>query len=153
MDCNNCANRLLQVCASCFPKSPKFLAKEIPEKEERKVYSIIPDTENENIRVMRFEKVMSYTEIAQKYGVAHGTIERFVNKNFTRDGKLKQKKEHGGIDIERAAHLYNGGLTIEETALALKVAESTLRLAMKDNGVELRPRGSVPNEGIRQIKI
>ena len=77
-------------------------------------------------------------ELAASFRVNRTTVLGHVRRHGV--PKRDRRALQGG-DVERAAELYAGGQSAEWVAAQLGVAASTVRRALKDAGVVLRPGG------------
>lgn len=90
--------------------------------------------------VSDYQAGMPVRAIAVKYGVHRGTVPSFVRRAGAplRTPGLSEK------DRLRAVVLYGDGLTLKKVAERLDVDEKTVRNAVAESGVEIRPRGRRP---------
>ena len=151
MDCNNCINRLLPICARCFERASKYEPKpKVEKKPEPKVYSIIPSTEKENIRRMYFDEQLSLKNIGKEYNVSQGTISRFIKLNFTVTGRTKTNSRIN-IDAEKAKELYESGLSTMRVGLEMNESQASIYNVLKDLGVTMRTSRSQRKKAYEQL--
>lgn len=88
--------------------------------------------------VAAYRKSVPVEELAASFRVNRTTVLGHVRRHGTpkRDRRALQ-----GADLERAIELYVGGWSADWVGRELKVAASTVRRALKDAGVTLRPKG------------
>ena len=153
MDCNNCINRLLPICARCFERASKYEPKPIPEKKpEPRVYSIIPSTEKENIKRMYWDEKLSFRTIGKKYGVSQGVVQRYIKFYFTTKGRVKDNSRTN-INGEQAKSLYESGLSVLKVSLAMNQTPGNVYNVLKDLGVTMRTTRSKRKSGYEQQGI
>jgi transposase-like protein len=88
--------------------------------------------------VAAYRRGVPVEDLAASFRVNRTTVLSHVRRHGVpkRDRRALQ-----GDEVDRAAQLYLGGRSMDWVAAQLEVAASTVRRALKDAGVTLRPRG------------
>ncbi|MGH9127467.1 MAG: helix-turn-helix domain-containing protein [Acidimicrobiales bacterium] len=91
--------------------------------------------------VAAYRRGVPVEEVAASFRVNRTTVLGHVR----RHGVPKRDRRVLGPDaVRKAVHLYGAGLSAESVAEELQVAATTVRRALTDAGVTLRPKGRPP---------
>lgn len=90
-----------------------------------------------------YEKLGSITAVAQRHDVSFATARRWL---LSAGVELNDahRPELAGIDIEDAAHRYDGGESLAAIARDLGIGVNTLKRRLEAHGVQMRARGPQP---------
>lgn len=85
--------------------------------------------------IERYEAGETSTALAQAYGVAKSTILGILRANSV----VVRRQPLTAEQVSEAARLYESGLSLSQVAERVKVNQETMRVAILDAGVMLRP--------------
>ncbi len=85
--------------------------------------------------IERYEAGETSTALAEAYGVAKSTILGILRANSV----VVRRQPLTPEQVSGAARLYNSGLSLSQVAARLNVNQETMRVAILDAGVMLRP--------------
>jgi hypothetical protein len=99
--------------------------------------------------VSEYEAKAPLMGIAEKFGLKTiKAIQRILRANgFT---KFKQPIRQRNINIDEAVKLYKSGLSQKKVGELLNTNQSTVSLALRENGVEIRPRTTLRTHFLRE---
>lgn len=98
--------------------------------------------------VAAYRRGVPVEELAASFGVNRTTVLRHVRRHGV---PKRDRRTLRGADLDRAIGLYGAGRSADWIAAELEVAASTVRRALKDAGVSLRPGGR-PRRAARAIR-
>jgi predicted transcriptional regulator len=87
--------------------------------------------------VEAYEAGATTTQLRQQFSVSQDTVVRLLR----RHGVVTRHKGLSDSDLQQARELYESGLPVAKVGEKLGRAPSTVRRALVQAGVEMRPRG------------